>query len=101
MNITVIIPSRGRVTGLCAVLKSLRILESGKHNVQYVVGCDEDDFPTINLCSMLQKDMPDNFSFRVSKRPKTLGGLVNELAALVPGEVYTALCDDTVCTTPH
>jgi hypothetical protein len=101
MNITVIIPSRKRVRGLSAVLTSLHNLESGKHNVQYIVGCDEDDKATINLCAMIQRDMPNKFSYKVGPRPKTLGGLVNHLAELVPGEVYTALCDDLICTTPH
>jgi hypothetical protein len=71
MNITVIIPSRKRVRGLSAALTSLNTLASAKHNIQYIVGCDEDDKATINLCAMIQRDMPKNShtkSDRVLKR---------------------------------
>jgi hypothetical protein len=100
MDITAIIPSRGRVRGLSAALTSLQILESRKHNVSYAVACDEDDPATLEFCHSLRAEgFP--LAVRLATRPQSLGAVVNAVAELVPARVYTALCDDTVCTTPH
>lgn len=46
MKLEVVIPSRGRLRSLNAVLASLQALESGRHHVVYTVLADEDDAPT-------------------------------------------------------
>lgn len=97
MKFTVIIPSRGRPLGLAAILGSLRALESGKHEVTYVVACDDDDPQTAQLCEKLKEALPLKIS--VNPRPVSLGGLVNQVALQYPADVYTAVCDDVLCVT--
>lgn len=97
--ITVIIPSRGRIRGLAAVITSLYNLASGKNRIQYCVCRDEDDLATGMICSVIGKDIP--LIVRSGERPQSLGGLVNEAADMIPADVYTALADDVICTTPN
>lgn len=97
MNITVIVPSRGRPLGLAGILSSLRMLESGAHKVTYAVACDEDDVDTIEMCKSLMDQLP--LRWFAGSRPVSLGGLVNEIALKVPADVYTAVCDDVLCVT--
>lgn len=101
MDITVIIPSRGRPRTLSAALTSLHLMQSGKHKVTYAVACDQDDHETIDLCKSLSEEVDNNrripIIYHVGPRPDSLGGLVNFMCENVPGQVYTALCDDVLC----
>lgn len=99
MRITVVVPSRGRVFGLAGILRSMHFLESGKHEVRYVVGADEDDAETQEACKALRSRLP--LGLRTDKRPVSLGGLINQLALCEPADVYTAVNDDIVCLTPN
>jgi hypothetical protein len=100
MDIVVIIPTRNRVKGLSIILSSLQMLESGKHQVRYAIGCDEDDAVTLEYAAVLQKQSPERIAVRIGPRPTTLGGLVNEMAEYMRADIYTSLCDDTLCVTP-
>jgi hypothetical protein len=95
MDITVILPSRKRTRGLYAVLSSLTMLESGKHRVYYGVCADDDDEETISFCKEMQGKM--RLAFRVGERQKTMGGVINEMATLMPAEVYLVINDDILC----
>lgn len=101
MDITVIIPSRGRVRGLSAILASLKFLESGKHRVQYGVCCDEDDIATAMFCQTYQSELPHQFSYKIGPRPESLGGVINEMAGLMPADLYFMLTDHCLCLTPE
>lgn len=101
MRITVVIPSRGRVFGLTGILRSMRFLESGKHEVKYVVGVDEDDVETQEACKKLRDARVLPLGYRTDARPVSLGGLINQLALCEPADVYTAINDDIVCLTPN
>lgn len=93
VNISVLIPSRGRPEGLARCVKSMARKVSGKHNVQYVIGCDGDDLPTIGIALGLRGEgLPVIPS--VAARQPTLGGLTNMLAAKHPADVYVTWGDD-------
>ncbi len=103
MKLTVIIPSRGRAEKLAAVIRNLRKLESEKHEVSYVIGADDDDPETVGMGQLLSG--PQLYggpcACAVFKRLPSLGGYVNKMAELVPGDVYVSLCDDVLVTTAH
>lgn len=97
MDISVIIPSRGRTRGLAATLYGMQFLESGKHRVHYGVACDDDDPATITFCAEIQKHM--NLSYRAVPRHPTLGEAINKLADLMPAQVYVLINDDVLVLT--
>lgn len=98
MKITVIIPSRNRPLRLMDTITTAKELESGKHQVTYVVGCDDDDEKTDAACQLLQS----GGSVAYGKfRRTTLGKMVNELALAAPADVYCSLCDDIRITTAY
>src|SRR3990167_2392694 len=99
MRITVAIPSRGRVFGLTGILRTMKLLESGKHEVKYVVGVDRDDEETQVACKWLGQQLP--LGCRTDDRPVSLGGLINQLALCQPADVYTAINDDILCLSPN
>ena len=98
MDITVIIPSRGRVTGLHLIMRSMNFLESGKHRVHYGVACDDDDVGTIVACQEIQKEILTGY--RVGPRQCSLGGLINDMAVRMPADVYVGVNDDVLCLEP-
>jgi hypothetical protein len=100
MQITVIIPSRGRVRGLNTLLDSLMAMESGKHHITYGVCCDDDDVATGIFCQSTQQEFPHKFAYNIGERPASLGGIINKMASYIPGDVYVALTDHCICLTP-
>ncbi len=98
MDITVIIPSRKRVRGLYAVLSSLRMLESGLHKISYGVCLDNDDSETRDFCIEAQKVMP--LAYRCGPRQKTMGGVINDMAERMKGDVFLVINDDILCISP-
>jgi hypothetical protein len=95
VNITVVIPSRGRVRGLSAVIYGLHFLESGKHNVTYGVACDDDDPETSDFCKQESKRV--RLAYRIGKRHTSMGEMVNTMAQLIPADVYLVINDDVLC----
>lgn len=98
MNISVIIPSRGRPHMLREAVASLHARASGEHRVTYVVGADADDTGTIAMARILQTDgVP--VVLHCAERSASLGGLANRMSAMVPADLYCCLCDDVLCVT--
>lgn len=91
MKISVLIPSRNRPLRLMDTISVAKELESGKHEVTYVVGCDDDDEKTEAACKLLQ--VGGRVAYGKFRRT-TLGKIVNDLAAAAPADVYCSLCDD-------
>lgn len=71
-------------------------MESGKHDVTYVVGADVDDQETINVCDLMK--MEGRLAYGVFPRLPSLGAMDNKLAQLVPGDAYCVLADDLMLT---
>lgn len=100
MRITVIIPSRGRISGLTTILNSLMAMESGEHQIHYGVCCDDDDIATNMLCNTYRLEHPHRFAYRMGPRPRSLGGVINDMALRMPSDAYVMLSDHCICLTP-
>lgn len=71
-------------------------MESGKHEVTYVIGADADDQETINVCELMKLD--GRFAYGIFKRTGSLGAMDNELARQAPADAYCVLADDLMLT---
>lgn len=100
MKIVVIMPSRHRPFRLRDTLKAIRGLESGKHDVAYVIGCDSDDEQTIAMAHML-KLYDHRIVPRCMARMASLGAMVNRMIDENPADAYVCLPDDVLVLTPH
>jgi hypothetical protein len=99
MKIVVLIPSRTAPFKLQDTLHAARSLESGRHDVRYVVGVDHDDPNTLAMCTMLTLQSRQ-YRYRVFKRMSSLGHMSNIMAAENPADCYCSLGNDTVPVTP-
>lgn len=101
MRINVLIPSRGRPLRLRAVIRNLQEYESGKHQVLYLIGADNDDLDTIGQGEMLMGHNLKGGPVIVGKfdRCPSLGEYVNQMAADFPADVHCSLCDDVMILT--
>lgn len=88
MKISVLIPSRGRTLSLARVVRTLRALESGKHEIVYVIGCDHDDPLTALTAECL-----DAKPF-IMQRKDSLGAMVSAMAEAHPADAYCSFADD-------
>jgi hypothetical protein len=93
MKIVVIIPSRTAPFKLQEMLQEARRLESGKHDVRYVVGIDDDDQNTLAMGTMLRLQSPQ-YRYRVFKRMSSLGQMSNIIAGENPSDCYCSLGND-------
>lgn len=98
MKITVCIPSRNRPKLLAQCVGALHARASGKHDVTYVVGCDDDD-PDTSALAELMKAAGVPVKAHCGPRSSSLGGMVNVIAAAYPADVYCSLCDDVLAIT--
>ena len=80
MNILVGILSRHRLLGLAGMLGGLRTLESGAHDVRYVVLYDDDDLATDRLMYTFAQLHGDRIAGIYGPRPVTLGDALNKCA---------------------
>ena len=103
MKITAIIPSRGRSFQLLATIRTMQKLESGRHQVTYIVGCDSDDPETIGMCQLLHAGsaVGGQVTAHCFERTGSLGAMVNQMCRDVPGDVYCSMCDDMLVITPE
>lgn len=98
MRITVALPSRNRPVMLADAIGSLHARASGRHEIRYVVGCDDDDPNTAALVEMIAaRGLP--VKAHCGPRMSSLGGLVNEITEANPADVYCPLCDDVMVAT--
>jgi hypothetical protein len=82
------------------MLDTIRRLESGRHDVAYVIGCDSDDPETIALGHM-EKLYDYRVSPRCMVRKSSLGAMVNLMIDENPADAYICLTDDVEILTPH
>lgn len=97
MKIAFMVATRGVPKRAAAVIEGARSLESSKHEVVYVVGCDADDVATQEY---FRAQYPDVL-LTVDERPPGVGAVWNRCAALVPADVYVPFVDDGFVATPH
>jgi hypothetical protein len=100
LKLSVLIPSRGRAFRLKTMLDTIRGLESGKHEISYVIGCDSDDPETVTMGYLL-KLYDCRIAPRCMVRQPSLGVMMNRLIDENPADAYVCLCDDVMVLTPH
>lgn len=93
MRLNVLLPSRGRPTNLLNAVGSMHGKASGQHEVNYVIGCDADDQPTIAAAHLLRLRGPRVIPFCTVRLP-CLGMMANIMAEKYPADVYCSLPDD-------
>ena len=95
MDITIASPSRGRPDSLRRAFDSFRLKESGKHNVEYLVGLDADDPALSEYYRALY-----GFNVKYIVEPRVSTSLnVNNLIACSKGYVIGTPMDDSVMDT--
>ena len=99
MRTLVAIATRGRPLRLAGALHSFRTLQSGNHQVDYVVRVDDDDTQTLELVPQLA----DTYGIEVVilPRPVTLGQAWNEIAADREWDACAVVADKHLCLSPH
>lgn len=97
MKISVILPSRNRPAGLLSVLHAFYALESGQHQVSYVVLLDDDDYPTLEQWEHWEKSgmLPPNTHSRIEPRTSLVNARFNAACAAYPADAYSQACDDS------
>ena len=97
MKIIVPIATRGRPMRLAGALHSLSILQSGKHEVKYVVRVDEDDISTLTVSAQIE----ETYGVEIVRkaRPVSLGQAWNELVENREWDVAVVVADKHLCLT--
>ncbi len=98
MKLSVLIPSRGRPFRLGDAIGIMSGLESVRHEVRYVVGCDSDDPETLAACHVLRLGNP-RISHRCFVRRASLGSMINQMIEENPADAYVCLPDDVAVLT--
>ncbi len=99
MKIIVPISTRDRPMRLAGVLHSLTTLASGRTEIDYVVGMDEYDWPTVDISDDLAAAY--GCEIVVRKRPATLGQAWNELVADRAWDACAVIADKHLCLTQN
>lgn len=93
LKISVLIASRGNPEGLRTIIGAMHMLESGLHDVTYVVACDVDDALTARI------SISHRNSFH--PRPPALGTIWNRAAMKCPADIYALVTDRALCVTQN
>ena len=99
MRTLVAIATRGRPLRLAGALHSFRTLQSGQHQVDYVLRVDDDDTQTLELVPQLT----DTYGIEamIRPRPVTLGQAWNEIAADREWDACAVVADKHLCLSPN
>lgn len=96
MKVAVILATRGRPAKALAAIEALRILESGKHTVEVMLACDDDD-PADSAGFFRAYD---GVTVDVAPRPAGVGECWNRLAEKVDADLVVHLADDALILNP-
>lgn len=99
MKFAFLMVTRGNPSRAGAVIECAKSLSSGKHEIEYVIGCDRDDDKTHSWFWQNYPEMGDNVS--IGERPVGLGSVWNRLCKLVPdADYYCPFPDDVFISLP-
>lgn len=99
MKLAITIITRGRPLGLTGVVMSLWRLRTGKHDLEFFIGCDEDDPETVVAAEILKEEVPVQIC--IGPRPTARGEAENRTLQFVRDvDAVTMLTDRTFCITP-
>ena len=97
MNIDVLIASRGHPKELETSVRVMIALESGLHNIRYIIGMDEDDQKTIALTNEALRNT--NTIILPAPRPTCFGSVWNRCATFSTAEYLMIMGDGPLCLT--
>ena len=97
MRIAVIIATRGRPQRAGGVIECARNLLSGRHEVEFIVALDGDDWRSIDYFGRFGFEGATPY---IQPRPIGVGDCWNRAARAYPADVYLAWCDDAWIVTP-
>ncbi len=92
MKLAFLMVTRGNPKRAAAVIENAKSLASGKHEIQYVVGCDNDDQATNSYFHM---NYGKEVELSIANRPTGVGAVWNRCIALAPADYYCPFPDDT------
>lgn len=85
--------TRGRPKRASAALEIAQSLASGKHQLEFIVCCDDDDYQT--------QEKLKNYNLSIAPAPLELGELWNRGAVLIPdADVFCPFIDDSFIAAP-
>lgn len=97
MKFAVLLVTRGNPHKAAAVMECARSLSSGKHEIEFVIGCDSDD-PAQTYAYFRREYLGLRVS--VEERVPGIGAVWNRCARLVDADVYCPFPDDSFIGVP-
>lgn len=97
MKIAVIVATRGRPQRAGGVIECARNLLSGRHEVEFIVALDGDDWRSVEYFGRFGFEGATPY---VQPRPIGVGDCWNRAARAHPADIYLAWCDDAWMVTP-
>lgn len=92
MKFAFLMVTRGNPKRAAAVIENAKALASGRHEIQYIVGCDNDDPAT---GSYFHQNYDKDITLSIANRPTGVGAVWNRCAALCPqADIYCPFPDD-------
>ena len=111
MKISVLCASRNNASNLRTIIGALDMLQSGKNDIKYIIGCDLDDDDTkyVKQEKDFYRNYPPldlrmdgvNLDFCFAGRSSNLGATWNRIAKESHSELYAIVTDRALCITPH
>lgn len=100
MKINISFASRNAPSNLETTLRVLKNLSTGKHEIKYILGLDNDD---LSSCVRFQQEYKNDKSviLSIEPRPLTVGMVWNRCIKLFEADAYLPLGDDAMCLTQY
>lgn len=95
MKFALLMVTRGNPKRAAAVIECAKSLASGKHEIEYIVGCDNDDFKTHSVLHQY-----GGLRLSIGNRPRGVGAVWNRCASEVNADFYCPFPDDVFVSCP-
>lgn len=95
MKFAFLMVTRGNPKRAAAVIECAKALASGKHEIEYIVGCDNDDAETHSVLHRY-----GDLRLSIANRPTGVGAVWNRCAAEVKAGIYCPFPDDVFISAP-
>jgi hypothetical protein len=95
MKIAFMLATRGHPRRAAAVIEVAKALASGQHEIQYIVGCDDDDIAT--QTKFTGEDIDD---LAIGPRPCGVGEVWNRCCYIADADIYCPFPDDVFIGVP-
>jgi hypothetical protein len=90
--------TRGNPKRAAAVIENAKALASGRHEINYIIGCDDDDPDTASY--FYQNYSSKEITLSIANRPTGVGAVWNRCAALCKADIYCPFPDDVFIGMP-